>query len=292
MVCGYGFVAFSDHLRSLARARDSLGPRPTPNREGLFILTTNVQVFEEVASVYDEVLPFFAELGTQIVDVIAPGPGMRVLDLGAGRGAITGPTLARGARVTAIDAAPGMVTRLAADHPQAKVLLMDAHDLEFPAASFDVVVAAFVLHLVDTPVVVAAEIRRVLSPGGLLAIAVPGGVAQTELTEPDPIPDLYAEFAKFLPPRGSMGTWFDVDKLLTQTGFIDVRQANVEVCLEVPDGQTYWDWTLTHGSRAFVDDLPANRRTEFHDRMVAQLSSQNVITLQRTAALWTARVPL
>ena len=255
-------------------------------------MTTNVQVFDEVAGVYDDVLPFFAELGRQIVEVVKPCPGMRLLDLGAGRGAVTGPALARGAQVTAIDAAPRMITRLAADHPEANAQLMDAHQLVFADASFDVVVAAFVVHLVDSPALAVAEVFRVLSPGGLVAIAIPGGELQTELAEPDPVPGLCGEFAQYLPPGGSMGIELDVADLLTRAGFIDVTRSSVEVCLEVPDAQTYWDWTLTHGMRAFVDDLPADRRAEFRDHMLTQLSSQKVITLQRTAAVWTAKSPL
>jgi hypothetical protein len=38
------------------------------------VLATNVQVFDEVASVYDEVLPFFAELGRQVVRWWIPAP--------------------------------------------------------------------------------------------------------------------------------------------------------------------------------------------------------------------------
>jgi len=71
-----------------------------------------------------------------------------------------------------------------------------------------------------------------------------------------------------------------------------VTNTSIEVFIEVPDAQTYWDWTLTHGSRAFADDLPADRRAQFRDSMLAQLSSQKIITLHRAAAVWTARRPL
>jgi hypothetical protein len=103
---------------------------------------------------------------------------------------------------------------------------------------------------------------------------------------------LCGEFAQYLPPGGSMGIELDVADLLTRAGFVDVTQSSVEVCLEVPDARTYWDWTLTHGMRAFVDDLPADRRAEIRDHMLTQLSSQKVITLQRAAAVWTAKSPL
>ncbi|WP_406283165.1 class I SAM-dependent methyltransferase [Streptomyces sp. NBC_00209] len=100
--------------------------------------TRATALFDQLASVYDEVLPFFAGFARQHVEWLAPGPGTRVLDLGAGRGALTGAALARGCRVTAVDCAPGMVERLAAQYPQVReARVMDVHRLDFPDGSFD-----------------------------------------------------------------------------------------------------------------------------------------------------------
>jgi 16S rRNA A1518/A1519 N6-dimethyltransferase RsmA/KsgA/DIM1 with predicted DNA glycosylase/AP lyase activity len=82
-------------------------------------------LFDRVAADYDEVVPFFAEYGAAIVDVLDPPAGCRFLDLGAGRGALTGPALARGCLVTAVDTAPAMVQRLTADFPAAATYVMD-----------------------------------------------------------------------------------------------------------------------------------------------------------------------
>ena len=60
-----------------------------------------------------------------------PPAGCRFLDMGAGRGALTGPALDRGCLVTTVDAAPAMCKRLAADYPAAVVNVMDAQDLDF-----------------------------------------------------------------------------------------------------------------------------------------------------------------
>jgi trans-aconitate methyltransferase len=67
-----------------------------------------------------------------------------------------------------------------------------------------------------------------------------------------------------------MGTPLDVADLLTRAGLVDVTCASAGVCLEVPDAETYWDWTLTHGMRAFVDDLPADRRAEFREAVLTR----------------------
>jgi hypothetical protein len=74
-------------------------------------------------------VPFFAEYGAAIVAALDPQPGCRFLDLGAGRGALTAPALARGCVVTAVAAAPAMAGRLAASYPAARLCLMDVQGL-------------------------------------------------------------------------------------------------------------------------------------------------------------------
>ena len=109
--------------------------------------------------------PLFAEL--------VGGPGRRVLDLGCRYGALTRAYLV-GNEVVGVDvdrealaeaAKLGIETRWA-----------DVEDpLEFPDASFDVVVAGELLEHLRDPAVVVAESRRVLRPGGSLVGSVPNG---------------------------------------------------------------------------------------------------------------------
>lgn len=55
---------------------------------------------------------------------------------------------------------------------QPKFYLMDAHALEFPDDTFDLVYGGAILHHLDLPVAYA-EIARVLKPGGLMIFAEP-----------------------------------------------------------------------------------------------------------------------
>jgi ubiquinone/menaquinone biosynthesis C-methylase UbiE len=133
-----------------------------------------VRTFDEVAPVYDSVLPFFATAARGFLHMIEPMPGARLLDLGCGTGALTAEALARGCEVTAVDAAPSMIERLRTSLPTVDARVMDATALALADDSFDIVVAAFVLHLLDHPTAAAREASRVLRPGGLFAFVVPG----------------------------------------------------------------------------------------------------------------------
>ncbi|NLT53154.1 MAG: methyltransferase domain-containing protein [Actinomycetales bacterium] len=250
-----------------------------------------VPVFDRVAGVFDEVLPFFATFAGQTVEALPLGDGVRLLDLGAGRGAVTGRALAAGCRVTAVDAAPAMVARLASDHPGAEVLLMDAHRLELPDAGQDVAVAAFVMHLLDDPVVAAREVRRVLVPGGQFALTVPDGVSGTGPGTVDPGPALIQEFSRYLPRDLRDQVPPDQGAVLAEAGFVDVERGHLEVCLPVPDAATYWRWMLSHGCAGYLDALPSRRQEELRLRIHEELAGLPEPVVHRGAALWTGRVP-
>lgn len=248
-------------------------------------------LFDQVASVYDEVLPFFAGFGEQHMEWLAPSPGTRVLDLGAGRGALTGAALARGCQVTAVDCAPGMVERIAAQYPHVhETRVMDAHQLDFPDGSFDLVCAGFVIHLLDDPAAAAQEVRRVLAPGGVFSFSVPGAVE--DAPEWEFYSALFREFQPLIPVgEGRLSRPLDAEQLLATAGFTDVGEAGIEQRLPVPDADTFWNWALSHGSRAFIDALPTDSRTEFEARVRAELSTMDPIVFASGANLWRGTSP-
>jgi SAM-dependent methyltransferase len=103
--------------------------------------------------------------------VIARSPvpiaGAHVLDVGAGTGAVTRAALAGGAaRVTAVDAAVGMLAYDAPRRPPAAVA--DLRAAPFADGSFDVAVAAFSLNHVTDPAAGLREMARVTRSGGAL----------------------------------------------------------------------------------------------------------------------------
>jgi SAM-dependent methyltransferase len=105
-------------------------------------------------------------------------PGMRLLDVGCGPGAITiglAEAVAPG-EVTGLDLQPAQVERaraLAAEHGVANVWFAhgDAYALPFPDASFDAVYAHTLLAHLSEPSRALREMYRVLRPGGVVGVA-------------------------------------------------------------------------------------------------------------------------
>jgi ubiquinone/menaquinone biosynthesis C-methylase UbiE len=105
-----------------------------------------------------------------LLDAARVGTGTRVLDVGTGPGVVAGAAVARGARVTAVDAEPSMAEAAARNVPGLDVRVAVLPDLPLPAAGFDAVTGNFVIHATGDPAAVLAQLRRVLRAGGRLAL--------------------------------------------------------------------------------------------------------------------------
>ena len=93
----------------------------------------------------------------------------RVLDLGAGTGLLTGVLLTAGHEVVAVDPAGQMLAELRARYPQVIAHVGDAEAVPLPDGSVDAVVAGQAAHWFD-PEPAAAQLRRVLRPGGVVGL--------------------------------------------------------------------------------------------------------------------------
>jgi SAM-dependent methyltransferase len=91
----------------------------------------------------------------------------RVLDLGAGTGLLTDVLLAAGHEVLAVDLSGPMLDQLRARLPQVVAAVGGAESIPLPDADVDAVVAGQAAHWFE-PVPAAAELRRVLRPGGVV----------------------------------------------------------------------------------------------------------------------------
>jgi phosphatidylethanolamine/phosphatidyl-N-methylethanolamine N-methyltransferase len=127
------------------------------------------------APVYDLVFgPVFAR-GRSLAAAAAVKAGGRVLEVGVGTG-LSLPAYAKSPSVFGIDISAPMldkararVKRLGLRNVE-RLAVMDAERLDLPDASFDVVVAQYVVTAVANPEVALDEFARVLRPGGEIII--------------------------------------------------------------------------------------------------------------------------
>jgi 2-polyprenyl-3-methyl-5-hydroxy-6-metoxy-1,4-benzoquinol methylase len=101
--------------------------------------------------------------------------GAHVLDVATGTGNLAIPAARAGAIVTGLDIAPNLLVQ-AHERAAAEGLTIafdegDAEQLPYADASFDIVVTMFGAMFAPRPEIVAAELARVLKPGGRLAMA-------------------------------------------------------------------------------------------------------------------------
>jgi SAM-dependent methyltransferase len=124
---------------------------------------------------YEEVFePLTQELAMKAIDALAINPGAKVIDSGAGTGGAALELARRGAKVTAIDACPGMAGRIGQRAQFAAlpllVAVMDGQRLAIADASFDAGLSVFGVILYPDAVAGLSELRRVVKPGGRIAL--------------------------------------------------------------------------------------------------------------------------
>jgi phosphatidylethanolamine/phosphatidyl-N-methylethanolamine N-methyltransferase len=137
--------------------------------------TTITKAYARWAPVYDLVFGAVFERGRHAAIAAAEQIGGRILEVGVGTG-ISLPYYSRKLRVCGIDISEPMlrkaqerVVELGLTHVEG-LWVMDAEHLSFPDASFDVVVAQYVITTVPNPEGTLDEFARVLKPDGEIVL--------------------------------------------------------------------------------------------------------------------------
>src|SRR3984957_7570876 len=132
---------------------------------------TITKAYARWAPVYDLVFGAVFERGRHAAIAAAERVGGRVLEVGVGTG-ISLPHYSRDLKICGIDISEPMLRKAherVAEYDLSNVeglRVMDAEHLDFPDASFDVIVAQYVITTVPNPEATLDEFARVLMPSG------------------------------------------------------------------------------------------------------------------------------
>jgi SAM-dependent methyltransferase len=152
----------------------TISPTPQPTAEDLAAFVARQREVWDAGD-YDAVVARLLPAGERLVDRLEVRAGDRVLDVACGTGNATLPAGRRGARVTGLDLAPGLL-RVAEAKARTEGLDIewvegDVMSLPFPEASFDVVLSTFGCMFAPDHERTASELVRVLRSGGRLGVA-------------------------------------------------------------------------------------------------------------------------
>ncbi len=131
--------------------------------------------FDVSSDAYDRFMGRYSEpLAPAMADMAGVVPGVRVLDVGCGPGALTAELADRvGAdHVRAVDPSAPFVDGARRRLPDVDVQLAAAEDLPFDDDAFDAALAQLVVHFMADPVAGLREMARVTVPGGVVAASV------------------------------------------------------------------------------------------------------------------------
>jgi len=117
------------------------------------------------ATAYEDDHSFVYEYGADVLDLLDPREGERVLDLGCGTGALTSEIADAGAAVVGIDSSEEMIERTRASRPSIELRNADARTATFDEP-FDAVFSNAALHWIDEQDDALSTVTGALRPGG------------------------------------------------------------------------------------------------------------------------------
>ena len=214
---------------------------------------------------YEQVFePLTIAFAAPVLDRLGPLHGLDLLDVAAGPGGTAMAAAARGASVMAIDAAPGMVARVAQRAPHVTARVMDGMALDLPDGCMDVALSAFGVVLFPDADRGVAELFRVLRPGGRAAVLtwtephryeVSARLRQAviDVTGAPPPPGPLPAQLRFIEPDALHG-------LLERAGFVAIEILPIQAALHARSAAALTGQLgFAPGMAAMLDALGARR---------------------------------
>ena len=199
--------------------------------------------FDVSADAYQRFMGRYSDpLGARFIEQLAPRPGQRVLDVGAGPGALTVLLAAEVgvASVSAIDPSESFVRALRERLPGIDARNATAESIPFAPDTFDLAVAQLVVHFMPDPVAGIRGMAGVVKPGGTVAVSAwDFGGGRSPLA-------LFWQAAHAVDPEGDEdaawpgGRAGSLAEYLDAAGLTDVRSGEITVTVPYRDIEDWW----------------------------------------------------
>lgn len=174
-----------------------------------------------------------------VFDRLGVGSGVRLLDVGCGTGLALQIAARRGAQVSGIDASTASIEIARERVPGGNLSIGEMEELNFPESSFDIVTSFNAFQYAANPVNALQEARRVLKPGGKVAMVTWGlpekcehraTLAAVSALLPPPPPGAGGPFALSAPGK--------IEALMEQAELHPVEEGEVDGPFSYPDDNT------------------------------------------------------
>jgi SAM-dependent methyltransferase len=225
-------------------------------------------------------------------------PGSRWLDVGCGSGALTETVLAEAEpeSIEGVDTSEAFVAYAASrvTDPRASFAVADAQALDRPDAAYDAVASSLVLNFLPDPARGAAEMRRVVRPGGVIAGYVWDYAGEMQLMRRfwDAAAELDPAAADLDEGRRMAGcNPADLEALFSGASLEQVETRAIDVPTVFADFDDYW--SPFEGGQGpapgYCASLPPDRRAALRERLRETLPAASDGSISLVARAWAIR---
>jgi ubiquinone/menaquinone biosynthesis C-methylase UbiE len=247
-------------------------------------------IFSRAAPTYDQVgFTFFNHFGKRLVEITKIPKNSMVLDVASGRGAILFPSIKKVGplgSVIGIDFAEGMVQKTTEEitkrgFSNAKLMQMDAENLEFQDNKFDIALYGFCIFFFPQYKIALNESYRVLKPNGRIGLST---FCRNSFNEINWIDDL---FEKYLPKNeekddqeetegSEFGTIEGMQKILINAGYKDVHNEIEEKEYICENAEELWQGLWSTGYRQSMEKISSENLEKFKEEFIKNFHKYSI----------------